>query len=131
VIIGLKGSSLKETRWTEYLVRFVAGGLVTAAAHVVVREAGPVIGGLFLAFPSIFPATATLVSRHERKKKERLGQQGRRRGIEAAALEADGATLGAVGLAAFGAVVWLLDAPLALATAAWFAVSGLLWLVRR
>ena len=34
---------------------------------------GPGIGGLFLAFPAIFPASATLVEKHEKQKKNRAG----------------------------------------------------------
>ena len=51
-------------------------------------------------------------------------------------LDSAGAVPGSAGLAVFGAVMWLLaiDAAvgsLALATAIWFAVSVLLWRVRR
>jgi hypothetical protein len=37
---------------------------------------GPRVGGLFLAFPAIFPASATLVEKHEKQKKTatRLGR---------------------------------------------------------
>ena len=137
MILRFQVAVLKEMRWHEYAVRFVAGGIVTAAAHAIVQKWGPIVGGLFLAFPSIFPASATLISRHERRQKERQGQQGRERGILSAALEADGSTLGGIGLAVFGTVVWTLTGRLApalllgLATAAWGAVSGLLWICRR
>ena len=63
-------SSLKETNFREHLVRFVLGGAVTVAAGLIARHWGPVIGGLFMAFPAIFPAGATLIEEHEVKKEE-------------------------------------------------------------
>jgi hypothetical protein len=63
---------------------------------------------LFLAFPAIFCASATLIEKHERERKERAGVRGTRRGKEAAALDAAGAALGSFGLLAFGAAIWLL-----------------------
>ena len=54
----------------EYLIRFVFGGagLVCVAAGLIAKKFGPGVGGLFLAFPAIFPAGASLVESHERKK---------------------------------------------------------------
>ena len=37
---------------------------------------GPGIGGLFLAFPAIFPASDTLIEKHERRRKQKKGLQG-------------------------------------------------------
>jgi FAD dependent oxidoreductase/Protein of unknown function (DUF3147) len=51
------------TRWHEYLIRFVLGGLVTAATGAIASEFGPETGGLFLAFPAIFCASATLIEK--------------------------------------------------------------------
>ena len=99
-------SSLKQTNLREHLARFVLGGAVTAAIGLIPRRWGPVIGGLFLAFPAIFPAGATLIEQHEVKRKREIGRDGRRRGRLAAALDALGAALGAVGLAAFAVVLW-------------------------
>ena len=79
-------SSLKQTNLREHLVRFVLGGAVTVAAGLIARRWGPVIGGLFLAFPAIFPAGATLIEQHEVKRKREIGRDGRRRGRLAAAL---------------------------------------------
>jgi hypothetical protein len=96
-----------------------------------------VIGGLFLAFPAIFPAGATLIEQHEVKRKREIGQDGRRRGREAAALDALGASFGAMGLAAFAVVLWRFLpehsswGALGLAVAAWLVVSGVLWILRK
>lgn len=59
-----------------------------------------------MAFPAIFPASVTLVEKHQREKKRKHGMSAVRRGREAAALDAMGAVLGSIGLAAFAAVMW-------------------------
>ena len=127
--------ALGRSKWYEYLVRFGFGGAVTALAGIIAKRWGPEIGGLFLAFPAIFPATATLIEKHERQKKERAGQKGTLRGRAAAGLDADGAAMGCVGLLAFAFVVWkwLPDHSLVLilsvATLAWLMVSVLTWII--
>ena len=73
MIIKAKLSRLGQTKWWEWLVRFAFGGVVTAIAGVIAKEFGPVVGGLFLAFPGIFPAGVTLVERHEKEKKTEAG----------------------------------------------------------
>jgi Protein of unknown function (DUF3147) len=62
-------SALRETKWHEYAVRFLSGGLITVIAGIIAKHFGPVVGGLFLAFPAIFPASATLIEKHEKKRK--------------------------------------------------------------
>jgi Protein of unknown function (DUF3147) len=136
MIVSVKFSALKQGHWYEYLVRFALGGLATVVAGLVADIWGATAGGLFLAFPAIFCASATLIEKHERERKERRGLQGKERGKDAAALDAAGAVLGGVALAVFGAVISFLasdTAPgsLALATIAWFVVAILLWRVRR
>ena len=130
--IRLKPSALRETSGREYLLRFALGGATTVAAGLIAARFGPVVGGLFLAFPAIFPASATLVERHVRERREKAGLEGKRRGRDAAARDAVGAALGSFGLAAFAAVVWLTIgrcAGLALlpAAAAWLAVAVAAW----
>jgi MFS family permease len=135
--IGANFSSLKQTSFREHLVRFVLGGAVTVGAGLIAREWGPVIGGLFLAFPAIFPAGATLIETHEVKRKREIGRDGRRRGRLAAAIDALGASFGAVGLAAFAVVLWRFLpghsswGALMLALASWAVVSGALWILRK
>ena len=136
MIIKAKLSRLRQTKGWEWLVRFAFGGVVTAIAGVIAKEFGPVIGGLFLAFPGIFPAGVTLVERHEKEKKQKQGYRGTPRGRKVAAVLAAGAVAGCVGLLAFAGAVWWL-APrlaawqmLAIAAIAWTAVSALAWIVR-
>jgi len=136
VIVRLNPSALRDIRWYQYVIRFALGGAMTVIAGLIASRFGPVVGGLFLAFPAIFPASATLIEKHERERKEKAGLAGGRRGKEAAALDAAGAVLGSVGLAAFAVVIWLLteqspSLALVLAAAAWLAVAVLGWLVRR
>jgi hypothetical protein len=118
---------LRRTKWHEYAIRFLFGGMITAVAGIIAEHWGPAIGGLFLAFPAIFPASATLVEKHERQKKSRAGLNGAARGREAAALDAAGAAIGCIGLAGFALIVWQF---LALSQT-WIVlgVAGLLWLV--
>jgi hypothetical protein len=101
MIVRLNPSALRQTSWYEYLIRFAIGGAMTVVAGLIASRFGPVVGGLFLAFPAIFPASATLIERHTRERKEKAGLSGARRGKEAAALDAAGATLGSFGLAGF------------------------------
>ena len=76
MIVKFKPSALGQTRWYEYLVRFVLGGAMTVVAGLIAARFGPVIGGLFLAFPAIFPASATLIEKHVRERKEKAGLPG-------------------------------------------------------
>ncbi len=129
--------ALRQTKWYEYLIRFVFGGLITVFAGLVAHQFGPVVGGLFLAFPAIFPASVTLVEKHEQQKGERDGHVLEQHGIRASGIEAAGAAMGSIGLVAFGLIVWWL-APstrawevLVCATAGWAAVSFIVWAIRQ
>ena len=99
--IRFSPSSLKEGRWYEYLIRFVLGGAATVFTGLVSSRYGAFIGGLFLALPAIFCASATLIEKHEIRRKREAGLVGERRGQMAAAVDAAGAALGALGMLAF------------------------------
>jgi len=137
VTVRFSTKALKQIRWRECAVRFFFGGVMTAATGLVAKTWGPVVGGLFLDFPAIFPAAATLIERHERRKKEKKNQPGKRRGRTAAALDSAGASLGAIGLLGFGGLVWGLAGrfapwlPLVLGAAAGLGISSALWMLRR
>jgi hypothetical protein len=126
-------SALKNTKWYEYTVRFVLGGGVTVIAGLLAKHYGPVFGGLFLAFPAIFPASATLVDKHEKEKKKRAGIPQTMRGRQVAGVDAAGAALGSVGLATFALIIWKflpiwnVATVFIAATAAWLGVSCALW----
>lgn len=61
--IKVDASVIGQTTWYEYAVRFLFGGFITAVAGIIAKEFGPGIGGLFLAFPAIFLASATLIEK--------------------------------------------------------------------
>jgi hypothetical protein len=122
MIPALDTGGLKKTRPWEYVVRFVFGGIITALAGLAAHAWGPIIGGLFLAFPAILPASLTLVGQHD----------GRQQALE----DARGGLLGSMGLIGFAVVVWTAARAwppavvLLVATLAWLAVDGLLWALR-
>jgi len=132
VIVKLSLSALKDSHWYEYLIRFVLGGTVTALTGVISSRFGPSVGGLFLALPAIFCASATLIASHEERRKQETGLRGRRRGQQAAALDAAGAALGSIGMLAFALTFWLLVergaiAAFVAALAAWIVISIAAW----
>jgi uncharacterized membrane protein (GlpM family) len=114
-------SRLHQTSAKEYGLRFLFGGIATAAVGIIATVFGPEVAGLFLAFPAILIASLTLLGNHH--------------GNAAAGSDALGAAFGAVGLLAFGAIIWSLSQhvpgvlTLALATVLWFIVSVVIWLV--
>ncbi len=135
--IRVDTSSLKQTSWQQYAVRFVLGGLVTAAAGIVAKVYGPVVGGLFLSFPAIFPAGATLIEKHEKQRKAKKGLHGAERARWAVSVDAAGAAIGSIGLVAFGLIVWQFSqrgpawAILLSASVGWLAVSMVMWRLRK
>ncbi len=116
-------SRLRRTNWRDYAIRFAFGGVITAITGFLAHAYGPVVGGLFLAFPAIFPASVTLIEQHS--------------GKEQSAADSRGAVVGGAGLAAFGAIVWAFAgrlpawAVLLIALAIWFLLSVGLWAILR
>jgi uncharacterized membrane protein (GlpM family) len=117
---GARADKLRRPPARDWVIRFLFGAGVSAVAAVVAKVWGPAAGGLFLAFPAILLASLTLVAKEE--------------GAHRAREDARGAALGALGLVAFGAVVWATTprwpvwATLVTATIAWAAVSGVAYL---
>ena len=130
-------AALGRSKWYEYLARFAFGGLVTALAGIIAKRYGPGIGGLFLAFPAIFPATATLLEKHEKQKERPVARATVVRAREIAGVDAAGAAMGSLGLMAFAAIVWKwlpqypLIPVLATATLAWLQASVTMWIGRK
>jgi hypothetical protein len=135
--VKLNLSVLKETKWHQLAVRFLCGGFATAAAGVIAKKFGPGIGGLFLAFPAIFPAGATLLEKHEKERKERVGMHGSIRARKAVAIDATGAAMGSIGLLGFAWLIYRFVESghpyivLLISTAAWMVISLALWFVRK
>jgi Protein of unknown function (DUF3147) len=130
-------SALRKTKWYEYAVRFLFGGLVTVIAGIIAKRFGPSFGGLFLAFPAIFPASLSLVDKHTKEKKRQAGLDGTNRGRAAATLDAKGAAIGTLGLGGFALVVarWLPKyewwETLAGAPVVWIVISASVWRIRK
>lgn len=130
-------SALKKTRWYEYALRFAFGGGMTVIAGLIAKHYGPAAGGLFLAFPAIAPAAATLLDQHQKEQKQRAGFEGHTRGRQVAALDMYGTLWGTVGLLAFALLVWQLGPShstsmvLSLATTLWFIGALGTWSLRR
>jgi hypothetical protein len=88
------------------------------------------------AFPGILPAGVSLVEKHKTLRESEDGKMGVRSARAEAAVEATGASAGAVGLAAFAVVLWRglpghgLAAVLTVAFAAWALVGWLVWWLR-
>jgi hypothetical protein len=135
--ITFSSSALRQFQTHELALRFVLGGLVTVVTGLITMQFGPVVGGLFLAFPAILPASMSLIQKHEMRKKQEQGLNGRQRARYAAGVEAAGAMMGSLGFFGFGLVVWRFaphyDAWLVLfgATIAWFAVAIAAWTIHK
>jgi hypothetical protein len=101
-------------RARDFVLRFLFGGLVTVAAGLIATRFGPVVGGLFLAFPAILPASLTLLAEHARN-------------TPPAGADAYGSIFGSVGLLMFALVVWTLGT----SAPAWLVLSLalLIWIV--
>lgn len=134
--IKLDRSELGRSKWYEYVIRFAFGGAITALAGIIAKRFGAELGGLFLAFPAIFPAAATLIEKTERQKKEKAGLSGTIRGRQAAGVDAAGSWMGAFGLVAFALIVWNALPSFGTATVlsgaalAWLFTSVLIWELR-
>ena len=121
--IGADLGKLRQGSPKEYGIRFLFGGGVTLITGLITHAYGPVVGGLFLAFPAIMPASVTLLHHHE--------------GHEKAGIDALGACIGSLGLLFFGLAIWVL-VPLvagwlaiAIAAAAWLVAATTIWAVLR
>jgi hypothetical protein len=126
MIVKVSLSSLRDSHWYEYIVRFALGGAATVTTGLISSRYGPAVGGLFLALPAIFCASATLIEKHEERRKHEAGLSGQRRGQEAAALDALGTALGSFGMMGFAVAFSLLAERLASLA---FPVAAITWCV--
>jgi PncC family amidohydrolase len=113
---------IRSVRPREYLIRFAFGALISAVAGAVTLAAGPLVGGLFLAFPAILPATLTLLEKKD--------------GLAEAVADVRGAVIGSIGMIAFALVAMALltrnpFVGLVAALVAWAVVGIALYLVLR
>ena len=113
LIPGIDPGEVGTHRVRDYLIRFCFGAGISLVAGVIGMKFGPVLGGVWLGFPAILPASLTLIEKKE--------------GKEAASVDSIGAILGAIAMIAFAIAV-------SLAATRWGVVPGLVaalavWLV--
>jgi Protein of unknown function (DUF3147) len=136
-MISAQLSSCKDVKPHEYLVRFLFGGLCTVAAGLIAKRFGPAVGGLFLAFPAIFPAGISLLETHEKRKMAKAGLDGTNQGRAAASVDSAGTSIGCIGLIAFAFILWHqlpghnAYAVITLGTSAWLSISVAVWYTRK
>lgn len=105
----------------DYAVRFVFGAVISLVAGLIGMKFGPVVGGVFLGFPAILPASLTLIAKKEGKAE--------------AAIDSLGAVLGAVALVGFALVVifvasrWGVIATLVVALVVWLVLAFALYAI--
>ena len=114
--------ALRSISVGDYVLRFAFGFVISVVAAIVAQLAGAKVGGLFLAFPAILPATLTLIERRE--------------GHAQAVSDVRWAALGAIGMIAYAVVMVGLvkHAPvlaLVCALVAWILVSVSLYSIVR
>jgi hypothetical protein len=120
--VGFDWSKVGQVRPGELGIRFGFGAGIALIAAVAGAAFGPKVGGLFLAFPAILPASLTLIEKKE--------------GVTKAWSDASGGALGSVAMAAFALTIMLLlrvnpVLALGLALIAWILVAtGLYFLFR-
>jgi hypothetical protein len=135
--IEVKFSSLKTTKPHEYVVRFFFGGLITVLTGLIAKHYGPGVAGLFLAFPAIFPASATLIEKHEKQTKRKVGMDGTNRGRAAASVDAAGTAISCLGLPLFAVIIWRWlpghngAVVLTVAGLAWLVAAVCFWMLRK
>jgi len=105
--------AIKKHKPSDYLLRFGFGAAIALAAGLIGMKFGPIVGGVFLGFPAILPASLTLIEKKD--------------GKEEASIDSVGAVLGAVAMIAFAVAVILFARGLGVVAS--LAVALVVWLV--
>lgn len=119
---GIRFEALRRVAPADIGLRFAFGALVSMVAAIIGHVTTPIVGGLFLGFPAILPATVTLLEKRD--------------GEAQAVSDVRGAVFGAAAMIVFAVVAaallirsaWV---ALLLALLAWVVVSGLLYVAVR
>lgn len=120
-VLDFRTEKLHDIKGHDLAIRFAFGAGVSVVAAVIGKAFSPVVGGMFLAFPAILPATLTLLEK--------------KHGTEDAEHDNRGAVLGALGLVAFAltaaSLFGRIGPPLVLvaATVSWVVVATAAYLV--
>lgn len=118
--VQLDLSEIAGHRLKDYAIRFCFGAGISLGAALIGMKFGTTLGGVFLAFPAILPASLTLI---ERKK-----------GKHVAAIDAEGAILGGIALVAFALVAratlgtWTVVPGVGISAAVWLIIAVGLYL---
>jgi phosphotransferase system glucose/maltose/N-acetylglucosamine-specific IIC component len=89
----LAPDKVKKHRFSDYATRFAFGAGIALVAGIIGMIFGPKLGGVFLGFPAILPASLTLVQKKE--------------GKDEASIDSIGAMLGAAAMIVFAVFVSL------------------------
>jgi Protein of unknown function (DUF3147) len=108
-----KPKEIGDHKPSEYLMRFAFGAGISLAAGLIGMKFGPVVGGVFLGFPAILPASLTLIEK--------------KAGRQQAAIDSEGAILGAIAMVAFAFAIAMWVTSWGVVTAVLVALAG--WLV--
>ena len=116
-------SEIAEHGVKDYAVRFGFGAGIALIAGLLGMWLGPKFGGVFLGFPAILPASLTLIQKKD--------------GKEQAAIDSEGAVLGAIAFVVYAVVVtlaitrWTVLPTVIVALLVWVAVAIALYALAR
>ncbi len=113
IVPKFEASAIGRHSLTDYGVRFAFGAGIALVAAILGLLFGPKLGGVFLGFPAILPASLTLIEKKDGKRQ--------------AAVDAAGAILGAIALIVFAVAMSL--AVVRLGVAVSLAAALALWVV--
>jgi Protein of unknown function (DUF3147) len=115
--------NLAEHGPKDYVARFVFGAAISLLAGLIGMFLGPKFGGVWLGFPAILPASLTMIQK--------------RHGKEEAAIDSEGAVLGAAAFVVYAIVLtiftspWGVVATLVVALVLWTVVAVALYTLTR
>jgi hypothetical protein len=91
LIPKLDFGAIAKQKPSAYLTRFAFGAGISLGAGLIGMFFGPVVGGIFLGFPAILPASLTLIEK--------------KAGAQQAAIDSEGAILGALAMVVYAVLV--------------------------
>ena len=105
--------AIAKPKPSAYVTRFAFGAGISLAAGLIGMFFGPVVGGIFLGFPAILPASLTLIEK--------------KAGRQQAAIDSEGAILGALATVVCAVMVVITATKIGVAAA--LVLALLVWVV--